>query len=378
MVAEPVTPTGEIGIRSHVKFIGISLIHHIPDPITGRLSSTTERFHEVVDHGVLLEELGYDGYGIGERHHRPFISTSPPVVLSNIAARTSTIRLFSAVTLLSILDPVRVAEDYATVDHLSDGRLEVIIGKGNGPEQAELFGLHREQQWATTSENYRLLRRLWDTEAVTWSGPRRPDLVDAVTLPRPLQRPLRVWHGSATSRESVELAAEFGDPLFSANVTNPIEPYAELVDLYRERWVHHGHDPAGLYVGAGAAALYVAPTTQQAIDTYRPIFDARAAFGRPFGAEPVFTSIEDFVARSSALVGSPEQVIDKVGRYHERLGHSVISFGADADGLTESQHRASLELFQDAVAPELRRRFADPPWPTAGGTATASRVTTAA
>lgn len=361
-----------------MKFIGISLIHHTPDPLTGRLSSTTERFHEVVANGVLLEELGYDGYGIGERHHRPFISTAPPVVLSNIAARTSSIRLFSAVTLLSILDPVRVAEDYATVDHLSDGRLEVIIGKGNGPEQAELFGLHREQQWATTSENYHLLRRLWDTESVTWSGPRRPALVEAVTLPRPLQQPLRVWHGSATSRESVDLAAEFGDPLFSANVSNPIEPYAELVDYYRERWVHHGHDPAQLYLGAGAAALYVAPTSQVAIDTYRPIFEARAALGRSFGAEPVFTSVEDFVARSSALIGSPEQVIDKVQRYHARLGHSVISFGADADGLTPAQHRASLELFQGAVAPELRRVIADPPWPATSAPATAPRVTTAA
>lgn len=327
---------------------------------------------------MLLEELGFDGYGIGERHHRPFISTAPPVVLSNIAARTSTIRLFSAVTLLSILDPVRVAEDYATVDHLSDGRLEVIIGKGNGPEQAELFGLAREQQWATTSENYRLLRRLWESEGVTWSGPRRPDLVEAVTLPRPLQRPLRVWHGSATSQESVELAAEFGDPLFSANVTNPIEPYAELVDFYRERWQHHGHDPAALYLGAGAAALYVAPTSHEAIATYRPIFEARAASGRSFGVEPVFTSIEDFVERSSALVGSPEQVIDKVGRYHERLGHSVISFGADADGLTPGQHRASLELFQQAVAPELRRRIADPPWPALGATTSPRSATTAA
>ncbi|MET0326284.1 MAG: LLM class flavin-dependent oxidoreductase, partial [Ilumatobacteraceae bacterium] len=303
-----------------MKFIGISLIHHTPNPLTGRLSSTTERFQEVVGNGVLLEELGYDGYGIGERHHRPFISTSPPVVLSHIAARTSEIRLFSAVTLLSILDPVRVAEDYATVDHLSNGRLEVIIGKGNGPEQAELFGLPREQQWATTSENYRLLRKLWDTDAVTWSGPRRPDLVEAVTLPRPLQQPLRVWHGSATSHESVELAAEFGDPLFSANVTNPIEPYAELVDFYRERWSHHGHDPSALYLGAGAAAMYVTPRSQDAVDTYRPIFEARAAMGRSFGVEPVFTSVQDFVERSSALIGSPQQVVDKVQRYHDRLG----------------------------------------------------------
>ena len=110
---------------------------------------------------MLFEELGFDGFGVGERHHTPFISTAPPVVLSHIAALTSKIRLFTGVTLLSVLDPVRVAEDYATLDHLSGGRLELIIGKGNGPEQAELFGITRDQQWDTITENYRLLRQLW-------------------------------------------------------------------------------------------------------------------------------------------------------------------------------------------------------------------------
>lgn len=348
-----------------VKFVGISLIHHTPDPLTGRLSTVTERFREVVDNAVLFEQLGFDGFGVGERHHVPFISTAPPVVLSHIAALTERIRLFSAVTLLSILDPVRVAEDYATLDHLSNGRLEVIIGKGNGPEQAELFGLTREQQWDTTNENYRLLRRLWRDEAVTWSGPRRPPLENALVLPRPLQRPPRVWHGSATSQQSVDLAAEFGDPLFSANVTNPIEPYAELVRYYRERWVHHGHDPADLYVGAGAAGLYVAPTSQDAIETYRPLFESRQKLGAQLGLEPVFHDVVDFVARSSALIGSPQQVIDKVHRYHEQLGHSVISLPSDADGLTTAQHRASLERFATEVAPALRASVPDPPWPAA-------------
>ncbi len=128
-----------------MKFLGITLINHTPNPLTGERSSVTDRFTEVVDNAVLFEELGFDGYGVGERHHAPFISTAPPVVLSHIAALTSRIRLFTAVTLLSVLDPVRVAEDYATLDHLSGGRLELIIGKGNGPEQAELFGITRDQ-----------------------------------------------------------------------------------------------------------------------------------------------------------------------------------------------------------------------------------------
>lgn len=346
-----------------MKFLGISLIANVPDPITGRLLSTTERFREVVDDAVLFERLGFDGFGIGERHHTPFISTSPPVVLAHIAALTSEIRLFSAVTLLSILDPVRVAEDYATVDHLSNGRLEVIIGKGNGPEQAELFGLTREQQWETTNENYRLLRRLWTEESVTWSGPRRPPLEHAVTLPRPLQQPPRVWHGSATSQASVDLAAEFGDPLFSANVTNPVEPYAELVAHYRERFAHWGHDPADAYVGAGTAAYFSRPTSQEALDTYRPIFEGRLRLQASLGIEPVFRTLEDFVERSSALIGSPQQIVDKVHRYHEHLGHSVLHISSDAEGLTEAQRRDSLERFATEIAPVLRRDLPDPPWP---------------
>ena len=126
-----------------MKFLAITLITHVPDPVTGIQKSTTERLRDVVENAVLAEELGFDGYGVGERHERPFISSSPPVVLSHIAARTSTIRLFTAVTTLSLLDPVRAFEDYATLDHLSGGRLELIIGKGNGAAQARAVPRHR-------------------------------------------------------------------------------------------------------------------------------------------------------------------------------------------------------------------------------------------
>ena len=344
-----------------MKFLLITLISHLPDPVTGRRRSTTERFREVVDTAVLAEELGFDGYGVGERHERPFISSSPPVVLSHIAARTSTIRLFTAVTTLSLLDPVRAYEDYATLDHLSGGRLELIIGKGNGTAQARLFNVTTEDQWQRNRENYELFRRLWREEKVTWSGRYRPPLVDAETWPRPLQQPIRVWHGSATSRESVDLAARHGDPLFSANVTNPIEPYAELIRYYRERWRHYGHDPADALVGAGSAGYYAARTSQAAIATYRPIFEARIAALRKLGVQPVFETIEDAIERSSLLVGSPQQIIDKVLRYHERFGHEVIHLPADSDGLTDKQHRQTLELFQAEIAPVLRRAIPSRP-----------------
>jgi len=332
-----------------MKFLLITLITHTDPAVT-----TRQRFREVVDNAVLGEELGFDGYGVGERHERPFISSSPPVVLSHIAARTSKITLWTAVTTLSLLDPVRAYEDYATLDHLSDGRLTLIVGKGNGAAQRELFHVTPEDQWDRNRESYELFRRLWQEPKVTWSGRFRPSLENAETWPRPLQPKLTIWHGSATSKASVDLAAQFGDPLFSANVTNPIEPYAELIDYYRERWAHYGHDPAQIRIGAGSAGYYAARNSQDAIETYRPIFNARLAAFRAVGVEPVFPTLEDAVERSSILVGSPQQIIEKVHRYHERFGHEVMHLHADADGLTEKQHRDTLELFQSDIAPALR------------------------
>ena len=344
-----------------MKFLLITLITHVPDPVSGEKKSPADRLRDVLDKAVLAEELGFDGFAVGERHEDPFISSSPPVVLSNIAARTSRIALFTGVTTLSLLDPVRAFEDYSTLDNLSGGRLELIIGKGNGAAQAELFHVTTADQWDRNREGYELFRLLWESENVTWSGQFRPSLVNAKALPRPLQNRIRIWHGSATSTDSVDLAARHGDPIFSANVSNPVEPYAELVRHYRERWEFYGHRPEDALVGAGTAGFYVTPTSQEAVDTYRPMFEARLAAQRRVGMPVVFESIDDFVERSSALIGSPEQVIDKVGRYHEQLRHEVMHLSADADGVTPGQQRRSFELFQSEVAPVLRERIPSRP-----------------
>jgi alkanesulfonate monooxygenase SsuD/methylene tetrahydromethanopterin reductase-like flavin-dependent oxidoreductase (luciferase family) len=344
-----------------MKFLLITLITHTPDPVTGEKKSPADRLRDVLDKAVLAEELGFDGFAVGERHEDPFISSSPPVVLSNIAARTSKISLFTGVTTLSLLDPVRAFEDYSTLDNLSGGRLELIIGKGNGAAQAQLFHVTTEDQWDRNREGYELFRLVWESENVTWSGRFRPPLVNAKTLPRPLQDRIRIWHGSATSKDSVDLAACHGDPIFSANVSHSVEPYAELVTHYRQRWEFYGHRPEDALVGAGTAGFYVTRTSQEAVATYRPMFEARLAFTRRAGLPTVFESIEDFVERSSALIGSPEQVIDKVGRYHEQLGHEVMHLSADTDGVTQGQQRRSLELFQSEVAPVLRERIPSRP-----------------
>lgn len=356
-----------------MKIIGLDLIAGGPDA-SGAPGDPTERLSEVVGNAIRFEELGFDGFAVGERHHPPFLSSSPPVVLSHIAALTSRIRLFTGVTLLSVLDPVRVAEDYATLDHLSGGRVELIIGKGNGPEQAELFGIGRLEAWDTLAENYRLLRQLWSSHKVTWSPKpgvpsiRTAPLRDAVVYPKPLQPAIRVWHGSATAERSVELAVEFGDPVFSANGMNPVTRYAELVRHYRARWAEAGRDPAGALVGAGHGQTYVTRRSQDAKAAYEPVYVRFAAMVAASGQLPgtftVYDGYDDFLARGSALVGSAEEVIDKVGRYHEAFGNTLIAIGGHRGNLTQRQFTDSLELFAAEVAPALRQAIPDPPWPT--------------
>jgi alkanesulfonate monooxygenase SsuD/methylene tetrahydromethanopterin reductase-like flavin-dependent oxidoreductase (luciferase family) len=338
-----------------MKFLAITPITHLPDPITGRVTAPTDRLRAVVDGAVRAERLGFDGFGVAERHERPFISCAPPVVLSHIAARTSVIRLFAAPRLL---DPIRAFEDYATLDQLSGGRLELIIGPGAAENQRDVATSVGEQ-----------FRRLCRGEKVTQAEQSLPFRPGEPALPRPLQQPIPLWHDSAIGTDCADLAARWGGPLFCANVAQPLEPYAELVRHYRERWESYRRDPAGLLVGAGAAAYYGARTSQQAIKTYRPIYDARQAWLRGRGVTPAFCSLEDAIARSSLLIGSPAQIIDKVLRYHGQLGHEVLQLPADADGLTDAQHRDSQELFFDEIAPALRREIPGRQTPVAQATA---------
>lgn len=356
-----------------VKVVGLDIIANTPSLADGRQPTTTERLATVVENAELFEQLGFDGFAVGERHHAPFISSSPPVLLSHIAARTARIRLFTGVTLLSLLDPVRVAEDYATLDHLAGGRLELIVGKGNGPDQTELFGIEREQAWTTQRENYRLLRDIWSGEPVHWepredvASIRHSPLRGVQVQPQPLQRRIRTWHGSSTSAETVELAAEFGDPIWVANFQKSVEGYRPLVERYREAWAERGRDPRDALVGSGFS-LYLAPTSQAARETFRPIYEHRFA-GKvdtfnDFADDTLFHGFDDYVARSAALIGSPAEALDKLGRYVEAYGFSAVTIPAHRGDLTDGAWRDGLELFRTEVLPELDRIAPGPAaWP---------------
>jgi alkanesulfonate monooxygenase SsuD/methylene tetrahydromethanopterin reductase-like flavin-dependent oxidoreductase (luciferase family) len=343
-----------------MKFVVFSLMANLPHALTRERLTDGQKIASVLQQAQWVEELGYDAYGIGERHGEPFLSSSPAVMLTAIAARTSRIRLLTTVTVLSVLDPVRVAEDYATLDQLSGGRLELIIGKGNDPRHYPLFGLKEEEQWDSLQERYELLRRLWSEEKVDWSGNYRPDLQQFTSQPRPLQSPIPIWHGSASSARSTELAARYGEPIFSSNTFHRAEKYKQLIDHYRERLEHYGHDPARAVVGAGAGALYIADTSEEAVRRYRPYYESFQGTDAAKHNGSPFTGLEDNIVNGPALVGSPEQVAEKILQYQQLFGHEVL--GISVDGLTASEQQEQLERFATEVAPIVRREVQSKIW----------------
>lgn len=343
-----------------MKFALFSLVMNVPNAINGERFTTQEKFQNILKQAQLAEELGFEAYGVGERHGPPFLSSSPPVILTAIAARTERIRLLTTVTVLSVLDPVRVAEDYATLDHLSGGRLEIIIGKGNDPRHYPLFGITEAEQWESLAERYLLLKRLWSEENVTWEGKYRPPLKDVTIEPRPYQEQIRIWHGSASSTISTELAAKFGEPLFSANAFHHQSKYKALIDHYRERLAFYGHDPSKALIGSGAGSLYLANTTEEAIQRFKPYYNAFMSTSAAQHNKPPFKDLEDNVANGPVLVGSPERVIEKILDYHKAYGHQVLALSVD--GLSEAEQREQVQRFAEEVAPVVRREAPDTLW----------------
>ncbi|MFF2730475.1 LLM class flavin-dependent oxidoreductase [Streptomyces sp. NPDC058008] len=351
-----------------MKFSVLSLIGHAPHPLTGELPSAADRFHEVIGTGVAAERLGFDAYAIGERHAGPFLSSSPGVVLGALAARTSTIRLLTGVTVLAILDPVRVAEEFATLDQIARGRVELVVGKGAEAGHFGLFGLDEARQWDLQKEKYELLRRLWSEEGVDWEGEFRPPLKDVTTVPRPYAGPPRVWHGSATSLNSPDLAAEHGDPLFTANAVQPREAYARLIAHYRERFEAYGHDPADARVAAGSGGLLIADTDREAVARYKELYEARVAQSfRPdlagrAGYNTPFRTIEDAIAGGPQLIGSPQRIIDKILGFHAVYRHDLQSVTVDGFGLSPGEQLETLQRFAEEIAPVVRREAPSTLW----------------
>lgn len=347
-----------------MKFQLLDILPHVTNPVTGREVSVAERLHQAITSARYAEQFGLDSVAIGERHAGKVISAGATVVLGAIAAQTSRIRIGSGVTVLSILDPVRVAEDYATIDQLSRGRLEMTIGKGNELKQLPMYGIAEGTQWDAMAENYALLHRLLRETDITWDGSTRPPLDGVTTLPRPYAGPPRVWHGSATTLTSAELAAAYGDPIISANAIQPRDSYTRLLDHYKQKYAEHGHDPQRLLIGAGAGFLYLADTTQKAKEAFGPTYEAMVAYhlmpgNHTPGNEMTFRDIDSAIEKGPVLVGSPQQIAEKILWWHEAFGHQLQSFSLPTM-VAHEQQLDMLERFATEVIPLVRREA--PSW----------------
>ncbi|MEU9158304.1 LLM class flavin-dependent oxidoreductase [Streptomyces sp. NPDC048417] len=342
-----------------MKFQVLDILPNLKNPVTGREIRTDERYSQALTSARYAEEFGFDAVALGERHAGAFLSSGVTVLLGAIAATTSRVRIQTGVSVLSIHDPLRVAEDYATIDQLSRGRLELVIGKGNELRQLPMFGIENGDQWDALAEKYELLHRLWREENVTWQGRFRGPLNEVTSLPRPFAGAPRVWHGSATTLASASLAAKWGDPLFSANAIQPRDNYTALIDHYRKEYARHGHDPRFAYVGAGAGFLYLADTTQEAREAFGPAYEQIVAyFNRPGnhtpGNEMTFATIDDAIERGPVLVGSPQQIAEKILWFHEGFGHDLQSFSLPTF-IPHEQQLTMLERFASEVIPVVRK-----------------------
>src|SRR5215470_2498073 len=258
-----------------------------PDPRTGRTVSPAERLRDLLEEIELADQLGLDVFGVGEHHRPEFAVSSPAVLLAAAAARTSRIRLTSAVTVLSSDDPVRVFQDFATLDLLSGGRAEIMAGRGSFIESFPLFGYDLKDYDALFAEKLDLLLNVREAERVTWSGAHRPPLRGLGVYPRPIQQPLPVWIAVGGTPESVVRAGTLGLPMALAIIGGMPERFAPLAELYREAGRRAGHDPAQLILSINSHG-FIADDSQQAADDYFPSFAAAMSkIGRERGWPPV-------------------------------------------------------------------------------------------
>ncbi|UVY84985.1 LLM class flavin-dependent oxidoreductase [Brachybacterium sp. NBEC-018] len=323
-----------------------------PDPTTGRVPTEHERLELMVEEATLAEQVGLDVFALGEHHNPPFVTSSPTTTLAYIGAKTREIILSTATTLITTNDPVKIAEDYAMLQHLTDGRVDLVMGRGNTGPVYPWFGQDIRKGIELAVENYELLHRLWREDVVNWEGQFRTPLQQFTSTPRPLDgvAPF-VWHGSIRSPQIAEQAAYYGDGFFHNNIFWPITHTKQMVQLYRERFEHYGHGTADqAIVGLGGQA-FMRKNSQDAITEFRPYFDNAPVYGGG-------PSMEDFTRQTPLVVGSPEQVIeryltmaDHVGDYQRQL------FLLDHAGLPRKTVLEQIELLGTEVVPVLRKEL---------------------
>jgi probable LLM family oxidoreductase len=318
--------------------------------------SPSERLRKLVEQIEYADQIGLDVFGVGEHHRREFLDSAPAVVLAAAAARTKHIRLTSAVTVLSAADPVRVFQEFATLDLLSQGRAEMVVGRGSSIEAFPLFGFRLEDYDSLFQEKLDLLLKIRDNEYVHWSGKYRPGLSGQGVYPRPLQNPFPIWIGVGGTPQSFIRAGLLGLPLMVAIIGGETHRFRPLIDLYREAGRNAGHSTDQLKVGVHSLG-YVAKSTQKAVDDFFPGYaHTMTEIGRERGW-PKMTRASFEAQRGSQgalLVGDPDEVVEKIIRHSKALGGiSRITFMMNPASLPHSKLMRATELIGTRVAPAL-------------------------
>ena len=323
----------------------------------GTSVSASEHLRNLVEEIEAADRAGLDVFGVGEHHRRDFLDSAPPVILAAAASRTKNIRLTSAVTVLSAADPVRVFQSFATLDLLSGGRAEIVVGRGSFIESFPLFGLKLEDYDDLFTEKLDLLLNIRENEFVRWSGKHRAALTGQGVYPRPLQNPLPIWLGVGGTPQSFARAGTLGLPLMVAIIGGEPARFRPLVDLYRESGRRAGFGPERLKVGVHALG-YVAATTEEAIDDFFPGY-ARAftKIGEERGWPPVTRRQFDALRgpTGALIVGGPGDAIDKLRHYDEALGGIVrLNLHMSVAGLPHANLMCAIDVLGAEIAPALR------------------------
>ena len=326
-----------------------------PDPATGRTVGAAERLRDLIEEIELADQVGLDVFGVGEHHRPDFAVSAPAVVLAAAAERTRRIRLTSAVSVLGSDDPVRVFQDFATLDLLSGGRAEIMAGRGSFIESFPLFGYDLEDYDELFAEKLDLLLAVRASERVTWSGRHRPPIDDRAVYPRPIQDPLPVWVAVGGTPASAVRAGALGLPLALGIIGGLPERFAPFAELHRRAARAAGHEPPPLGINSHG---FVAETSQEAADTAFPAFAATMnRIGRERGWPPM--SRADFEAsrtlRGANLVGSPQEVTEKILFQHEIFGHRRFLLQISVGTLPHRSVLRAIELLGTEVAPVVRR-----------------------
>jgi probable LLM family oxidoreductase len=332
----------------------------LPDPKTGKIMDPVERTRNLMETVELADQVGLDVFAIGEHHREDFLASSPLVLLGAAAARTKTIRLSTAVSVLSSDDPVRVFQDFATLDLLSEGRAEIMAGRGSFIESFPLFGYGLNDYDELFSEKLELLVKLRESTHITWEGKHRPALDNRGVYPRPVQETLPIWVAVGGTPESVVRAAFLGLPMALAIIGGLPERFAPFLDLYRRASAQAGFDPSQIPLSINSHG-FIADSAREAADAYYPaalVMRNRIGRERGWGQTNIAEMESGMHLRGADFVGGPDEIIEKILFQHEMFGHQRLLIYLGLNNIEHKKMLHAVELYGTKVAPVVRAEIA--------------------